>query len=81
MIHMVKIFSTINETEVDIFLKFSCFLYDPANADDLISGLSAFSKPNLYIWKFSVHKLLKPYLKDFEHNLSSMGDECDCPIV
>ena len=81
MIHTVKGYSMVNEAEVDIFLEFSCFLYDPANANDLISGLSAFSKPNLYIWKFSVHKLLKPYLKDFEHNLSSMGDECDCPIV
>ena len=47
----------------------------------LISDLSAFSKPNLYIWKFSFHKLLQPCLKDFEHNLSSMGDECDCPMV
>ena len=36
-----------------------------------MSGSSAFSNSNLYIWKFSVHKLLKPSLKDFEHNLES----------
>ena len=28
----------------------------------------AFSKPSLYLWKFSVHVLLKPSLKEFEHN-------------
>ena len=26
------------ETEVDVFLEFSCFLYDPVNVGDLISG-------------------------------------------
>ena len=29
-------------------------------------------KPCLYIWKFSVHILLAPSLKDFEHNHASM---------
>ena len=37
-----------NETEVDVFLKFPCFLYDPTNVDNLISGFSAFSKPSLF---------------------------------
>ena len=27
-----------HETEVDVFLEFSCFLYDPVNVGDLISG-------------------------------------------
>ena len=40
-----------NETEVDVFLEFPCFLYDPANVGNLISGSSAFSTPRLYIWK------------------------------
>ena len=32
------------------------------------SGSSgAFSESRLYIWKFSVHILLKPSLKEFEH--------------
>ena len=47
----------------------------------VISGSSAFSKPNLYIWKFSVHVLLKPSLKDFEHNLASMWNEYNDMIV
>ena len=29
VIHRVKGFSVVNEAEVDIFLKFSCFFYDP----------------------------------------------------
>ena len=33
---------------------------------NLISRSSAFSKSSLYIWKFLVHMLLKPRLKDFE---------------
>ena len=71
MIHTLKGFSTVNETEVDVFLEFPCFLYDPTKGN-LVSGSSAFSKPSLYIWKFSVHILLKPNLRDFKHNLASM---------
>ena len=72
MIYTVKGFSIVNEAEVDVFLEFPCFLYDPTNADNLISGSYAFPKPRLYIWNFSVPVLLKPSLKDFEHNLTSM---------
>ena len=54
------------------FLKFPCFLYDPANVSNLISGYSTFAKSSLYIYMFSVHILLKSSLKDFEHNLTSM---------
>ena len=36
---------------------------------NLIPDSSAFSKSSLCIWKFSVHVLLKPVLKDFEHYL------------
>ena len=61
-----KGFGIVNETEVDVFLEFSCFFYDPTVVDNLISGSSTFSKPSLYIWKFLFHVLLKPSLKDFE---------------
>ena len=54
------------------FMVFPCFLYDPENVGSLISGFSAFYKPSLHIWKSSVHVLLKPNLKDFEHYLASM---------
>ena len=66
VIHTVKGFNVVNDAEVDVFLEFSCFFYDPADAGNLISGSSAFSKSTLYIWKISVHVLLKPSLKDFE---------------
>ena len=74
MIHTVKGFSVVNETEVDVFLKFSCFLYESkkVNVGNLISDSSAFSKSNLNIWKFTVHVLLKPGLEHFEHYLTSV---------
>ena len=43
MIHTVKGFSIVNETEVDVFLEFSCFLCDPANVGNLISGSNLIS--------------------------------------
>ena len=72
VIHTVKGFCIVRETEVDVFLEFSCFFYDPRDVGSLISGSSAFLKSSLYIWKFSVHLLLKPILKDLEHYLASM---------
>ena len=65
-----KVFCAVNEAEVDVFLEFPCFLYDPGNVGNFISGSSALSKHSLHIWKFSVHKLLKPSLKDLEHNFA-----------
>ena len=64
VIHMVKGFNIVNKA--DIFLEFPNFLYDPTGVGYLISDSSAFSRSSLYIWKFSVHILLKPSLKDFE---------------
>ena len=69
VINTVKGFSVLNDAEVCVFLEFSCFFYDPKDVSNLITGTSAFSKSSLYIWKFSVYLLLKPGLKDFEHNL------------
>ena len=60
---------TVKESEVDVFLKFFCFFYDPGNVGNLIAGSSAFSKSSLNIWKFTVHILLKPGLENFEHYL------------
>ena len=70
--HTVKGFGIVNEAEVDVFLEFPCFFYDPLNVGILISGSSTFSKSSLYICMFSVHVLLEPNLKDFEHYLASM---------
>ena len=70
--HTVKGISIINEAEVDVYLELPCLLCDPTNVGNLISGSSDSSKPSLYTWKFLVHALLKPSLKDFEHYLASM---------
>ena len=63
------------------FSEIPLFLYDPMNVGNFISGSSAFSKPRLYMWKFLVHVLLKPSLKDFEHNRASMWNECSFAVV
>ena len=60
-----------SEAEVDVFLEFSCFFYDPTDVGNLISDFSAFSKSRLNIWKFSVYVLLKPSLENFEHYFTS----------
>ena len=49
MIHTAKGFSIVNETKVDVFLEFPCFLCDPVNVGNLISDSSAFSKRSLDI--------------------------------
>ena len=75
MIHTVKSFSVVNKAKVDIFLEFHCFFYDLSDIGNLNSDSSAFSKPSLYSWNFSVHILLKLSLKDFEYYIASM---CCC---
>ena len=54
MIHTVKGFGVVNVflEEVDVFLEFPCFLYNPVNVSNWISGLSSFSKLSLDIWRF-----------------------------
>ena len=47
--------SKIIANEVDVFLEFPCFLCDPANVGNLVSGSSAFSKPSLYTWILGSH--------------------------
>ena len=72
MVHTVKGFGIVNKAEIDVFLELSCFLDDPADVGNLISGSSAFSKSSLNIWKFSVHILLKPHLENVEHCFASV---------
>ena len=81
VIHTVEGFRIVNEAEVDVFLKFPYFFYDPADVGNLISDSSAFSKSSLYAWTFSVHVLLKPTLKDFECYLVSMWNEYSSVVV
>ena len=81
VIYTVKGFGVANKAAVDVFLELSCFSNDPMDVGNLISDSSAFSKSSLYVWKFSVHILLKPTLENFEHYFASVGNECNCVIV
>ena len=70
VIHTVKTLSLVNEAEVDIFLEFSCFFYEPVDFGDLISVFSAFSKSSLNIWEFSFYlDWATSILHEFEQTL------------
>ena len=75
--YTVKGFCIVNDVEVEVFWN----SLDPTDVGNLISGSSAFSKSRLYIWKFLIHIMLKPSLKDFEHNLTIIRDELNCMVV
>ena len=72
VIHTVKGFGAVSKAEVDVFLEFSQFFYDPVDVGNLISGSSAFSKTSLNTRNSMVHILLKPGLENFEHYFTSM---------
>ena len=72
VIYTIKGFGIINKAEVDVFLELSSLFNDPADAGNLISGFSDFSKTSLNIRKFTVHILLKPGLENFEHYFASV---------
>ena len=72
VIHTVKGFGIVDKAEVDVFLESLCFFDDPVDVGNLISDSSAFPKSSLNIRKFTVHVLLKPGLKNFEHYFTSM---------
>jgi len=44
---VVKGFGVVTEAEVSVFLELSCFLDNPADVGNLISGSSAFPKSSL----------------------------------
>ena len=78
VIQTVKGFGIVNKAEVDVFMELSCFVDDPMDVGNLISGSSVFSKSSFNIWKFMVHLLLKPGLENFEHYFTSVWDEYNC---
>ena len=70
MIHRVKDFSVVNEAEVDVFLEFLCFFYDPMDVGNSVSGSSAFLELTL--------KKVSSYLMFCQHILK----QCKmCPIL
>ena len=65
VIHTVKGFGVVNKAEVDIFLELSCFLDDPTDVGNLISGSSAFSKSSLNTQKFHSSCNVEAWLGEF----------------
>ena len=77
----VKGFGMVNKAEVDVFLELSCFFYDPTDVGNLTSGVFAFSKSSLNMWKFSVYAQLKTCLENFEHYFASLWDGCSYAVA
>ena len=78
VIHTLKGFSVVNEAEIVVFwnsLAFSMIQWM------LAIWSSSFLKHSFYIWKFSVHVLLKPSLENFEHYFASVWNKCNCAVV
>ena len=80
VIHSVKDFRVAHEAEVDMFLKLPCFLHDSVSVGNLTSCSLSLQNPACTA-EFLVPKLLKPSLKDFEHNLTCMWNEHSCKVV
>ena len=47
VIYTIKGFGVVNKAKVDVLLELSCFLDDPTDVGNLISGSSAFSRSSL----------------------------------
>jgi len=80
VIHTVKGALAQSKAEIYIFLECFCFFDNPVDVGNLISGSSALSRSSLKIWKFMVHVLLKPDLKNLVHYYASMWDEWNCVV-
>ena len=55
VIHTVKGFGIVNNTEIDVFLEFSCFFNDPMDVGNLILALLPFLKPT---WTYEISWLM-----------------------
>ena len=75
VIHIVKGFSPANEAEVDVFLEFPCFLYDPPNVGNLVSGSSA---PSLFFFLFNWTLNYFTILWWFCHTFTWISHGCTC---
>ena len=65
VIYTVKGFGVINKAEVDGFLEFSCFFYEPTDVGNLISGSSAFPKSSFEHLEVHGSRTLEAWLEEF----------------
>ena len=81
VVHTVKGFSIVNETEIDGFSGiFLLFLWSNGYWQFDLLFLCIF-KIQLKHLKFLVHILLKPCLEIFEHYFPSMWKDCNCALA
>ena len=77
VIQTVKCFGIINKAEVDVFLEFSCFFYNPTKVGNLISG-----SINVYIWNNKLYYYrLWSFLLPVTLHLNSWLIWCCCCLV
>ena len=79
MIHTIKGFGIVIEAEIDGFLKFLCLFCGLTDVGNLISGSFVFSKYFVHLEVLS--SCNAEALKNFKYDLTSTGDECNCPVV
>ena len=81
LIYTVKGFSIVSEAEVDVFLQFSCFFYDPA----VLAIWSLVPLPFLNpAWTFQNSQFRYYWSlawKILSITFASMWNECDCVVV
>ena len=75
-----KVFSIVNEAEVNVFLEFSCCFYDPVDVGNLISGFLPLLN-SVWTSGSSQFTYVEPILENFEHYFASMWDQCNCAVV
>ena len=78
MIHTVKGFSVVNETEVDFFSGVPLLSLWSSECWQFDSGSSAFSKLSLDIRKFLVHVMLMPSMQDLYGLTTQPGNSFLC---
>ena len=79
VIHTDKGFGIVNKPEIEVFWNTLSFWWSSGCWQFV--GYSPFSKTSLNTWKFMVHILLKPVLKNFERYFTSMWDEGNFAVV
>ena len=80
VIHTVKGFGIVNKAEVDVFHELLLFRWSSGHWQFYLVPLP-FLNVACPSGSSQFHMLLIPSLKDFEHHLASMWNECNCAVV
>ena len=78
VIYIVKGFGIVNKTEIVVLLELSCFFDSPADAGNLISGSSAFSKTSGPITSWEIDGETVETVSDFILGGSKITADGDC---